>query len=171
MARTSRPGQVEVLRDILTGVELLVELLGLNPWPGRRARARSRYFVTSSPASNFLSSSLALTRISHQLPAAGADAPYPAVFSRLGVLRVRLSTSPRPSGRKPHWARHLVTLATKPGEICGLIFIQFDLLFSRAANRDDPQRLRLNEINPVFLFIRTTLPLIVLEFHGIEFIP
>jgi len=61
-----------------------------------------------------------LTRISHQLPAATCDAPHPAVFSRLGVLDVPQVRAPRPLGRKPHWARHLAGLATKPGEICGL---------------------------------------------------
>jgi len=61
-----------------------------------------------------------LARISHQLPAVGADVPHPEVFSRLGLLNVPSSTPPRPSGRKPHWARHLGALATKPGEICGL---------------------------------------------------
>jgi hypothetical protein len=48
-----------------------------------------------------------------------AMAPHPAVFSRLGVLDVLSSTAPRPSGRKPHWARHLAALATKPSEIRG----------------------------------------------------
>jgi hypothetical protein len=61
-----------------------------------------------------------LARISHQLPAAGDDAPHPAVFSRLGVLDVLQVRAPRPSGRKPHCARHLAALATKAGEICGL---------------------------------------------------
>ncbi len=65
-------------------------------------------------------SKLYLARISHQLSAADDDAPYPAVFSRLGVLDVLSSTPPRPSDQKPRWARHLVALATKPGEICGL---------------------------------------------------
>ena len=60
-----------------------------------------------------------LAHISHQLPAAAADAPHPAVSSRLGVLDVRSSTTPRPSGRKPRRARHLAALATKPGEKCG----------------------------------------------------
>ena len=60
-----------------------------------------------------------LARISHQLPAATGDASHPAVFSRLGVLDVPQVRAPRPSGRKPHWARRLAALATKPGEICG----------------------------------------------------
>jgi hypothetical protein len=61
-----------------------------------------------------------LARLSHQLPAAGADAPHPEVFSRLGVLGIPSSMPPRPSDRKPVWARHLGALATKPGEICAL---------------------------------------------------
>ena len=61
-----------------------------------------------------------LARTSHQSPAAAADAPHPAMFSPLGVLDVPSSTPPRPSGRKPHWARHLGTLATNTGEKCGL---------------------------------------------------
>ena len=32
---------------------------------------------------------------------------------------VVLTTPPRPSGRRPHWAPHLADLATKPGEKCG----------------------------------------------------
>jgi len=62
-----------------------------------------------------------------QLPAAAADAPNPAEFPRLGVLHVRLCTSPRPSGRKLHQVRSLVALATKFGEICGLagIFVRY----------------------------------------------
>jgi len=67
-------------------------------------------------------SSKPLARISHQLPAATGDASHPAVFSRLGVLDVPQVRAPRPSGRKPHWARRLAALATKPGEICGLGF-------------------------------------------------
>ena len=61
-----------------------------------------------------------LARISHQLPAAAGDAPHPAWFSHFRVLDVLSSTTPRPSDRKPHWARHLADLATKAGEICGL---------------------------------------------------
>ena len=60
------------------------------------------------------------SHISHQLSAAACDAPHPAVFSRLGVLDVPQVRALRPSGRKPHWARHLAGLATKPGKICGL---------------------------------------------------
>ena len=59
-------------------------------------------------------------RISHQLFAAAGDAPHPAIFSHLGVLDVPSSTTPRPSDRKRHWARHLAALASKSGEICGL---------------------------------------------------
>ncbi len=64
-----------------------------------------------------------LTRISHQLSAAADDAPCPAVFSRVGMLDGLSSTTPRPSGRKPHWTRHFATLATKPGEKRGLILV------------------------------------------------
>jgi hypothetical protein len=48
------------------------------------------------------------------------DAPHPAGFSRFGVLDVLSSTTPRPSGRKPRWARPLTALAMKPGEKCRL---------------------------------------------------
>ncbi len=84
-----------------------------------------------------------LVRISHQLPAAADDAPRPAVLSRIGMLdgptpvpseltpsayppfgrsarSLQQSTTPRPSGRKPHWTRHLAALATKAGKKCGL---------------------------------------------------
>ncbi len=61
-----------------------------------------------------------LARISHQLPATACDAPHPAEFSRLGVLDVLSSTTPRPSDRKHHWTRHLTDLATKAGEKRGL---------------------------------------------------
>ncbi len=61
-----------------------------------------------------------LARKPHQLSTAAGDAPHSAVLSRLGVLDVLSSTPPRPSGRNPHCARHLATLATKPGEIPGL---------------------------------------------------
>ena len=71
-------------------------------------------------SSRSLTPSLWLACISHQLPAAGADAPHPAVFSRLGVLDVPQVRAPRPSGRKPHCARCIAALATKPGEICRL---------------------------------------------------
>ncbi len=74
-----------------------------------------------------------LARISHQLSAAAGDASHPAVLSPLGVLNVLLSTSPRPSSRKPHWARHLAALATKPGEICGLEQLEdFDVALALA---------------------------------------
>jgi len=62
-----------------------------------------------------------LARTSHQLPAAAGDAPHPTGFSHFGVLDVLSSTTPRPSGRKHHWARHLADLATKVGEKCGLV--------------------------------------------------
>jgi hypothetical protein len=58
----------------------------------------------------------ALARIIHQLSAAGSDAPHPAALSHLGVLDVLSSTPPRPSDRNHHCARHLATLAAKPGE-------------------------------------------------------
>lgn len=48
---------------------------------------------------------------------------HPLSFSRFGVLNVPSSTPPRPSRRKHHWAQHLATLATKPGEKCGLAVI------------------------------------------------
>jgi len=69
-----------------------------------------------------------LARTSHQLPAAVGDAPHPAVFSRFGVLDVLSSTTPRPSGRKPHWARHVADLATKAGEKCGLVITGLAIL-------------------------------------------
>ncbi len=62
-------------------------------------------------------------RISHQLPAAADDAQCPAVFSRIGMLDGLSSTTPRPSGRKPHWTMHLAALATKVGEKCGLAVV------------------------------------------------
>ena len=61
-----------------------------------------------------------MARTSHQLSAAAGDAPHPAGFSHFGVLDILSSTTPRPSDRKPHWARHLADLATKAGEKCGL---------------------------------------------------
>ena len=61
-----------------------------------------------------------LTRRSHQLSATAGDARHPAGFSHLRVLDVPSSTPPRPSDRKPTWARRLTGLATKPGEIRGL---------------------------------------------------
>ena len=61
-----------------------------------------------------------LARTFYQLSAAAGDAPYPAVFAPIGVLDVLSSTTTRPSGRKPHWARHLAGLATNAGEKCGL---------------------------------------------------
>ncbi len=63
---------------------------------------------------------IGLARISHQPPAAADDAPCPAMFSHIGMLDGQSSTTPRPSGRKPHWTRHLAAHATKVGEICGL---------------------------------------------------
>jgi len=62
-------------------------------------------------------------RISHHVATAAHDMPQSAAFSRLGVLDVLSSTTPRPSGRKHRWARHLAALATKPGEKCGLTLI------------------------------------------------
>jgi hypothetical protein len=83
-----------------------------------------------------------VARISHQLPAAADDAPHPAVFSRLGVLDVLSSTTPRPSDRKTHWARHLVGLAKKPGEICGLVVLLITLSASLSANAQVADSLR-----------------------------
>ena len=69
---------------------------------------------------------------SHQLSAAAGDAPHPAEFSRLGVLDVLSSTTPRPSGRKRRWARHLADLATKTGEKCRLGARRFRLTSLRS---------------------------------------
>ena len=89
-----RPLEVENLRTVL---------------PGRR-------FLEPRRRGKFLLLDTGLAGISHQLPAAAGDAPHPEVFSRFGVLDVLSSTTPRPSGRKPHWARHLADLATKADE-------------------------------------------------------
>jgi soluble lytic murein transglycosylase len=64
-----------------------------------------------------------LARACHRPSAGAADAPRPAAFSPHGVLDVPSSTTPRPSGRTPHWARHLGVLATKTGEKCGLALV------------------------------------------------
>ena len=61
-----------------------------------------------------------LARISHQSSTAAGDALCPAAFSRIGMLDGLSSTTPRPSGRKPHWAHHLTALATNLGEKSGL---------------------------------------------------
>jgi len=55
------------------------------------------------PAEATRGGGFSLTRTSHRLPAAAADAPHPAGFSRFGVLDVPSSTPPRPtrSGRSP----------------------------------------------------------------------
>jgi tetratricopeptide (TPR) repeat protein len=80
-----------------------------------------------------------LARISHQLSAAVGDVPHPSVFSRLGVLDVPQVRAPRPSGRKPHCARHLAGLATKPGEICGLAWgVNPPAAASRGRGRGSP---------------------------------
>jgi len=79
-------------------------------------RVRMRHIPGASGAN--------LARISHQLSATTGDVSHPAVFSRLGVLDVPQVRAPRPSGRELHWARHLAALATKPGEICGLVSCQ-----------------------------------------------
>ncbi len=55
-----------------------------------------------------------LARVTHEVSTAADDASRPAVFARLGMLDVLSSTPPRPSGRKPHCALHLVVLATLP---------------------------------------------------------
>jgi len=61
-----------------------------------------------------------LAPISHQLSTAAGDAPHPTGYSQLRVLDVLSSTPPRSSNRKPSCSQHLASLATKPGEICGL---------------------------------------------------
>ena len=49
------------------------------------------------PAEATRGGGFSLTRTSHRLPAATADAPHPAGFSRFGVLDVPSSTPPRPA--------------------------------------------------------------------------
>jgi hypothetical protein len=71
---------------------------------GRTSTARQSSFDQMMPGPHI-----------NQLPAAGADAPHPAVFSRFGVLHVPSNTSPRLLEE-----RHLAALATNPGEIGGL---------------------------------------------------
>jgi len=61
-----------------------------------------------------------IARISHQLSAAAGDLLQSAVFALIRLLDVLLSTTPRPSGRKPHISQQLSDLAPKPGEICEL---------------------------------------------------
>ncbi len=60
-------------------------------------------------------------RISHHVATAARDMPQSAAFSRLGVLDVLSSTTPRPSGRKRNISRHLTGLATRRGEKGGLV--------------------------------------------------
>jgi hypothetical protein len=55
-----------------------------------------------------------LARMIHEVSTADDDAPHPAVCARLGVLHVLMSTRPRPSGRKPHWPRHLAQVEASP---------------------------------------------------------
>ncbi|MCD4748409.1 MAG: hypothetical protein K8R59_03455, partial [Thermoanaerobaculales bacterium] len=61
-----------------------------------------------------------LARTSHQSSTAAGDALCPAALSRIGMLDGLSSTTPRPSGRKLHWAQHLTALATNLGEKHGL---------------------------------------------------
>ena len=61
-----------------------------------------------------------LARLSHHIATAARDMPQSAAFSRLGVLDVLSSTTPRPSGRKRNISRHLTGLATRRGEKGGL---------------------------------------------------
>jgi len=72
-------------------------------------------------------------RISQQLSAPADDAQHPAVLSHLGVLNVLLGTLPRPSDRKSSWVQHLVRLATKSSEKCGLVLTATALVFLGAA--------------------------------------
>ena len=88
--------------------------------PSRHRRSNVRMWLRQRAQRDRLRSMGNQARTSHQLPAAAGDSPHPAVFSRLVVLDVLSSTTPRPSSRKLHWARHLAALATKPGEISGL---------------------------------------------------
>ena len=61
-----------------------------------------------------------VARVSHHLATAARDMPQSAPFSRLGVLDVLPSKTPRPSARKHHILRHLTGLATRCGEKGGL---------------------------------------------------
>ena len=79
-------------------------------------------------------------RTCHRRSAAAADAPRPEAFAPLGVLDVPSRTTPRPSGRKPHWARHLGALATKTGEKCGLALVTVAVAATAVAcGGDTPQ--------------------------------
>jgi len=87
--------------------EMVLILVILSVGHGLRLSQHSNYIV--------------LAHISHQLSAAASDEQHPTGFSHLRVLDVLSSTTPRPSNRKPSWSQHLSDLATKPGEIGGLV--------------------------------------------------
>ena len=99
----------------------LTEKTGLNWWRWVDLNHRHRAYetpalplsYTAQPATiASVNSRVHLARIIHEISAADDDSPYPAVFARLGALDVLSSTPARPSGRKPHRARHLAALAT-----------------------------------------------------------
>jgi len=54
------------------------------------------------------------TMLGHRLP------PRALISAHEPHRRTALGTPAGPLGRKPHWARHLAALATKPGEKCKL---------------------------------------------------
>ncbi len=93
-----------------------------------------------------------LTRISHQLPATADDAQCPAGFSLIGMLDGLSSTTPRPSGRKPHWTMRLAALATKVGENCGfMIFMSFAAIYLIWGSTYLAIRIALEGFPPFFL--------------------
>ena len=103
-----------------------------------------------------------IARVIHRNSTAACDAQRSAALSPIGVLQptqtppgppasgvtapaggawvpyVLSSTPPRPSSRKPRWARHLADLVTKPGEICRLISARsMGEMFSRGPDATD----------------------------------
>jgi len=74
----------------------------------------------------------ALTRISHHLATAARDMTQSAAFTPIGLLDVLSRTTARPSGRKHHILSHLAGLATRRGEICGLILLLGAVVMNQA---------------------------------------
>ena len=76
------------------------------------------------------------------------------------MLDILSSTTPRPSGRKRRWPRHLVALATKPGEKCRLAAICAAVILAATPGRSVeplPPELEARSGKPLPAAIQTSL--------------
>ena len=101
--------------------------------------------------------------ISYHVATAARDTPQSAAFSRLGVLDVLASTTPRPSDRKHRISRRLAGLATRRGKKRRLAIATLGLVLGAASSSAAEWRI---EVDPLRTNVSFTLKATMHSVHG-----